>query len=53
MVPTLWQGMAWMPSRAISLSLPAATGTPSTRAVTPLPLISWMSVTRLRSMGLP
>ena len=53
MVPTLRQGIYGMPSRSISLSLPAATVWPSTTAVTPLPLISWMSDTRPRSISLP
>ena len=53
MVPTLWQGMHGTPRRSISLSLPAATSMPSTRATTPFPPISWTSCTRLRSTGLP
>ena len=52
-VPTLWHGINGMPRWSMSLSLPAATETPSTFARTPLPLISWMSDTRLRSISLP
>ena len=53
MVPTLWQSCQAMPSFSMSLSLPTATVTPSTLATTPLPLNSWISVTRWRSMGPP
>ena len=53
MVPTLRQGMQVMPRRSISLSFPAATVWPSTAAVTPSPLISRISVTRLRSNSFP
>ena len=37
----------------MSFALPAATGTPSTFAVTPSPLISLISATRELSTGLP
>ena len=42
-----------MPSLFINLVLPAATDMPSTLAITPLPLISSISVTRFLSIGFP
>ena len=52
-VPTLWQLMYSMPRRVISLSFPTATSIPSILAVTPFPLISSISVTRLLSGSFP
>ena len=52
-VPTWWHSLYAIPRRFISFALPAATDTPSTFAITPFPPISSMSVTRLRSIGLP
>ena len=52
-VPAPRQGMGATPREAMSLSLPAATLRPSTTAVTPWPLISRMSRTRLRSSSFP
>ena len=52
-VPALRQGMYFTPSLRMSLSFPAATATSSTVAVTPWPLISSMSRTRLRSGSRP
>ena len=53
MVPTLRQAMGVTPTLSISLSLPAATSTPSTSATTPPPLTSRMFFTRLRSISRP
>ena len=52
-VPVLWQGMNGTFSWFMSLSFPTATSRPSTFAMTPLPLISRMSETRLRSISRP
>ena len=52
-VPARWQSIYSTPSLFMSLSFPAATLFPSTTAVTPSPLISWMSLTRDMSATFP
>ena len=52
-VPALRHSIGSMPRRCMSFVLPAATVCPSTTAVTPWPLISPISDTRLRSISPP
>ena len=52
-VPTEWQSTYGIFSLFINLGLPTATSMPSTFAINPCPLISSISVTRLRLISFP